>query len=127
VSNGLQKKENVLLEPKYKKERPKCPFYGFFFLRLGKSTHGKMMDQDGNQCPFLGPYKPCLMIISGKDPNWNRCPIKMNGSNEEIIQKFKKTSVFFPKEFCPPGKPPSSWEGISMEDWMDYIMGKDSQ
>jgi len=120
VSNELQKKG--LPKPNRERERPKCPFYGFFFL-----PRGRMIDQEGNQCPFLGAYKPCLMAISGKDINWDNCPININGSNVETIEQFKRTSRFFPDEFCPPGKPPSSWEGISMEDWMNYIMGKDSQ
>ena len=102
--------ENI--KPIYKKERPKCPFYGF-------AMTGKIfVDQGGNRCALMiDPYSPCQMKKEDKDTNWDVCLFNNNNNNnnQEILDKISNSKIF-----------PDEFSGfISMKNWMKYVMKED--
>ena len=104
------------LKPHSERERTNCPFYGFDW------AHGPMLDQGrGNQCALItDAYAPCQMEMEDQQPNWNLCQLNTEEKRQEL-EEIPKAQVF-PKEFHPPGQ--SEWSGISLGDWMDYILEK---
>ncbi len=90
--------------------RPSCPFYGFNYL-------GRVfMDTKGNQCALImGRQSPCRMEVSGKIPNWYRCPL----FRENVLESFKSEKIF-PSEKIPEGV--KDWTGIRFSDWTAYVL-----
>lgn len=106
----FKKKEEVKLEPLTPKQRPACPFYGFF---MG-------MDQEGNQCALIyDSYSPCPVEMKGQTPDWSKCPFN-NEENKKALEEIADQSKVYPKEFRP--KDINSWDGISLRAWMKYVM-----
>lgn len=111
------------LKPYFEKQRPPCPFYGFGYVFNG------ILDTKGNQCALIKEsHTPCQMEVQQQEPNWYKC--SMNNldtlSKEELKslkEKYKNVRVF-PLEFQPPDAKP--WKGISLADWMKYILKTDS-
>ena len=62
-----------------KTPRKNCHFYGFHMAM------GMMMDSSGNQCAPTGEYRPCMMEMTGEDPDWNTCPYF---NTEKFREKF---------------------------------------
>lgn len=102
-------------KPLYKKEREKCPFYGF--------TAGSrilpisaLLETIKKQCALVtDSFAPCKMEENGQKPDWNTCP----SSDKKMIQKIKGIRVF-PVEFRPEKN--GGWRGISFSEWYKYVM-----
>ncbi len=96
---------------RYKKERPRCPFYGF-------APEGKyLMDMRQNNCGLLMPIlKPCKMETSGLAPDVSQCRTCRIGESQwnEMFWDY----VVFPDELQPEeggltGVPFGIWAGIT--------------
>ena len=100
------------LKPYYKKERPKCPFYGF------NGVSGIFFDTEGNQCGAkTSSHAPCQMEINRDTPNWSKCLFNTERHRRDL-RKILDNRIF-PKEFQPPGA--KSWEGITLKQWIQYL------
>lgn len=106
------------LKPVKRKSRHRCPFYGFYLACKCKL----FIDQGGNQCSLIaGSYSPCQMEIRGKTLDWDKCSFFNHKENEMGVQEIIQRTRIAPKEFWPAGQ--SSWQGLSFEEWMKYVMG----
>ena len=113
---SLLKAKEKELQPYFEKDRPSCPFYGFY-ISVGRKF-SIMMDQRGNRCALVKKrYSPCHMEMDKLKPCWNNC----SSNKEKLEELFKEISVF-PDEFLPPRI--KSWEGILLKDWIKYIENK---
>ena len=100
-------------KPYYEKDRPPCPFYGF------NGMYGGFFDTDGNQCGLItDSHAPCRMEQEGDTPDWNGCIFYNTEENRAALEKISGNIKVFPKEFAPPK---SSWRGIILETWFEYL------
>jgi len=111
IINLIKKKEE--LKPFKDVERKSCPFYGF------NGMYGHLIDSEGNECAITNSYSPCQMEIAGEKVSWENCYRNTQEVSKKLEEVAEKTMAF-PKEFWPPGK--SSWKGISLKEWMNYIL-----
>lgn len=88
--------------------RPRCPFYGFRWIKQGFIEAEK-----SNNCAIYCMGGPCVMKNKGKDPDMEVCHLP---TWEFIEQFFRSSRKVFPKEFP---------EGITAKKWTKMIMKKD--
>lgn len=117
MANDIVKKSDIMLPVLHTEEqRERCPFYGF------SGFSGILMDTEGNQCALVtGSHSPCYMEFQGQKPDWDECRYH----TDKLIQSLKASAEsirVFPKEFIPEGA--HSWEGISLSDWYQHVMGR---
>jgi hypothetical protein len=114
------KKKSQEIKPYFEKERYPCPFYGFF------GGLGIMMDQEGNQCALIrDSYSPCPLKMNDDIPDYKKCSPEeyekyIQDNSDTGLRKLSENVRVFPKEFHPPEV--REWEGISLRQWMDYIL-----
>lgn len=117
---NLSKKSPNSLKPITRKPRHRCPFYGFHYSGFQKV----FMDSEGNQCAIImQAYAPCKMEFRGQTPDWDKCPFN-NWRNREILESIKDSAMVFPKELWPKGE--KKWDGIPLDEWMEYVMGDEA-
>ncbi len=94
------------------KERRWCPFYGFAWV------YNVMIDTNGNQCA-LAPGYPCKMEMDEKPPDWQECTIVSHEEKEWRMEEASRL-VVIADELRPKGE--CAWEGVSFQDWYEYVM-----
>jgi hypothetical protein len=85
--------------------RPRCPFYGFRWVK-----EGFIESEKSNNCAVFCMEGQCVMECEGTVPNMEACYMPKGEFQEQFSRSTRKV---FPKEF--PG-------GITAKKWTKLIM-----